>query len=99
VVEVSVAGSLRRWEETVDVIDLVASANNPAAVIESSCSFHLILSSQRRGPNECVAQFADGAQVSLTAVPPKEFAVTLFVKTGSQAHLEKVMETTRSERR
>jgi DNA polymerase (family 10) len=44
------------------------------------------------GPNECLAQFADGAVVSVTAVPPKEFAITLFVKTGSQAHIERVKE-------
>ena len=25
-------------------------------------------------------------------MPPKEFAITLFVKTGSQAHIEKVKE-------
>ena len=28
--------------------------------------------------------------VTLTAVPPKDFAITLFVKTGSQAHIEKI---------
>src|SRR5689334_9930392 len=31
-VDVSVAGSLRRWEETVSVIDIVASADDPAAL-------------------------------------------------------------------
>jgi DNA polymerase (family 10) len=92
VVEVSVAGSLRRWEETVDVIDIVASSDDPAALIEKFLQFPLVLSSQVENENTCVAQFADGAQVWLTAVPPKEFALTLFVKTGSQAHLEKVKE-------
>jgi DNA polymerase (family X) len=90
VVDVSVAGSLRRWEETIGVIDVVASVNDPAALIEKFRKFPLILSSEVDGPNTCVAQFADGAQVWLTAVPPKEFAITLFVKTGSQAHIEKV---------
>ena len=89
-VEVSVAGSLRRWEETVGVIDIVASAKDPAALIEKFLEFPLILSSHVEDENTCVAQFADGAQVWLTAVPPKEFAITLFVKTGSQAHIEKV---------
>ncbi|HEV8426965.1 MAG TPA: PHP domain-containing protein [Pyrinomonadaceae bacterium] len=92
VVEVSVAGSLRRWEETVDVVDLVASTNDPAELIERFLQFPLVLSSQIEDENTCVAEFADGAQVWLTAVPPKEFALTLFVKTGSQAHLEKVKE-------
>jgi len=92
VVEVSVAGALRRWVETVDVIDIVAGANDPQALIERFLQFPLILSSHIEDENTCVAQFADGAQVWLTAVPPKDFGLTLFVKTGSQAHLEKVKE-------
>ncbi|HEX7774109.1 MAG TPA: PHP domain-containing protein, partial [Pyrinomonadaceae bacterium] len=91
VIDVSVAGSLRRWEETVGVIDIVAAADDPAALIEKFLQFPLVLSSHIEDENTCVAQFADGAQVWLTAVPPKEFGVTLFVKTGSQAHIEKVM--------
>lgn len=90
--DVSIAGSLRRWEETVDAVDLVASAKDPAAVIEQFLRFPLILSSQTDGPDSCVAQFADGALVALTVVPPKEFAVTLLVKTGSEAHLKRLHE-------
>jgi DNA polymerase (family 10) len=90
VIDVSVAGSLRRWEETIGVIDIVASANDPAEVVEKFREFPLILSSQIDGPNECIAHFADGAQVWLTVVPPEEFGITLFVKTGSQGHIEKV---------
>jgi DNA polymerase (family 10) len=90
VVDVSVAGSLRRWEETIGVIDIVASANDPATVVAKFQEFPLVLSSQLDGPNACVAHFADGAQVWLTVVPPQEFGITLFVKTGSQAHIEKI---------
>jgi DNA polymerase (family 10) len=90
VVDVSVAGSLRRWEETIGVIDIVASAKDPEAVVEKFREFPLILSSQVDGPNACIAHFADGAQVWLTVVPPQEFGITLFVKTGSQSHIEKV---------
>ena len=92
VVDVSGAGSLRRWEETVGIVDLVASSKKPAQVVEQFLRFPLIMSSQTDGPNECVAQFADGAPVSLTVVTPKEFAVSLFVRTGSEAHVQKVME-------
>ena len=90
VVDVSVAGALRRWEETIGVIDIVASAKDPAAVVEKFQEFPLILSSQVEDPNACIANFADGAQVWLTVVPPQEFGITLFVKTGSQAHIEKI---------
>lgn len=91
-VEVSVAGSLRRWEETIEAIDLVAGSKNPAALIQKFLQFPLIVSSRVDGPNECVVQLADGAQISLTAVPPEEFAVSLFVRTGSEAHVQRVME-------
>jgi DNA polymerase (family 10) len=90
--EVSVAGSLRRWEETVDTVDLVASAKKPAAVIEQFLKFPLIVSSRVDSPTECVVQFADGAPVSLAVVPLKEFAVSLFARTGSEAHVGKVMQ-------
>jgi DNA polymerase (family 10) len=90
VVDVSVAGSLRRWEETIGVIDIVASAKDPAAIVEKFQAFPLVLSSQLDGENACVAHFADGAQVWLTVVPPQEFGITLFVKTGSQAHIERI---------
>src|SRR5215510_11518267 len=43
VVDVSVAGSLRRWEETVDVIDIVAGAKDPAVVVEKFQEFPLVL--------------------------------------------------------
>ncbi len=90
--EVSVAGSLRRWEETIGVIDIVAGSDDPAAVIKKFLEFPLILSSNTEDENTCVAHFADGAQVWLTVVPPNDFGITLFVKTGSQAHIEKVQQ-------
>ena len=92
VIEVSVAGALRRWVETVDVVDIVTSTDDPQGLIEKFLQSPLILSSYIEDENTCVAQFSDGAQVWLTAVPPKDFGLTLFVKTGSQAHLEKVKE-------
>lgn len=92
VAEVSVAGSLRRWEETIEIIDLVVAARKPAELIESFLKFPLIVSSRVDGPTECVVQLTDGAQVSLTVVPPPEFAVSLFVRTGAEAHVERVMQ-------
>jgi len=73
------------------------SAKDPPAVIEQFQRFPLILSSQMDGPNSCFAHFADGALVTVTVVPPKEFAVTLLVKTGSEAHLRRLHE--RAERK
>src|SRR5215217_3574782 len=39
VVDVSVAGSLRRWEETIGIVDLVVSSKKPAEVVEQFLRF------------------------------------------------------------
>ncbi len=89
-IDISFAGSLRRWKETVGTVEIVASSKKPGAVIDHFLTHPQILSSERPEPNNCTAQFIDGAVVSFTAVPPSDFAVTLFLKTGSEAHLAKL---------
>ena len=91
--DISFAGSLRRWKETVGTIEIVASSKNPAALLEHFLTYPNILSSERPEPNNCIAQLIDGAVVSFTAVVPAEFAVTLFLKTGSEAHLANLPQT------
>ena len=88
-VDISFAGSLRRWKETVGTIEIVASSKKPEALIEHFLRYPYIVSS-RVDENNCVAQFVDGARVSFTAVTPAEFAVTLFLKTGSEDHLARL---------
>jgi DNA polymerase (family 10) len=89
-VDVSFAGSLRRWKETVGTIEIVASSKKPQDLIEHFLRYPHIVSSRIDEENNCVAQFVDGATVSLTVVTPAEFTVTLFLRTGAQAHLEKL---------
>lgn len=88
VVDVSFAGSLRRWQETVGTVEIVASGRKPEALVEHFLRYPQIISSKLLEPHHCVAQFADNSRVSFTAVVPAQFAVTLFLRTGSQAHLE-----------
>ena len=89
-VDIGVAGSLRRWVETVDVIEIVASGKKPEALVEHFLSLPLILSSERNGDNSCIASLADSAVVSFTAVTPAEYPVVLFSRTGSETHVDKV---------
>ena len=88
--DISFAGSLRRSVETVGTIEIVASGKKPAALVEHFRRFPLIISAVDGEANNCVAQFADSAVVSFTAVTPAEFATSLFARTGSQAHVDKV---------
>ena len=88
-VDISFAGSLRRWKETVGTIEIVASGKKPEALLDHFLRYPYIVSSERDG-NTVAAQFVDNARVSFTAVTPAEFVVTLFLKTGSPAHLERL---------
>ncbi len=88
-VEISLAGSLRRWKETVGTIEIVASSKKPETLIEHFLRYPHIVSNTLN-ENNVVAQFVDGARVSFTAVTPPDFAVTLFLKTGSSSHLEQL---------
>src|SRR5690242_10093694 len=89
-IDITFAGSLRRWVETVGTIEIVASSKKPAALIEHFLRLPLIVSSEMVADNNCMAQLADSAVVSFTAVTPAEFATSLFARTGSEAHVNKV---------
>lgn len=90
IVEVSVAGSLRRKQETVGNIDIVASTKNPVALLKGFARFPMILSS-KVVDSTLTAELVDGATVNLTAVETSEFALTLFARTGSQSHVTKLL--------
>ncbi len=90
VVDVSVAGSLRRWKETIGHIEIVGSSKNPAAVLKQFLKFPMIISSQLNG-DSCDAELADGVAVKVTVVKPDDYAMMLFAKTGSEAHVEKLV--------
>ncbi len=88
-VDISFAGSLRRWKETVGTIEIVAGSKKPETLIEHFLRYpHIVSNTQNE--NNVVAQFVDNARVSFTAVMPAQFAVTLFLRTGSSSHLEQL---------
>jgi DNA polymerase (family 10) len=90
--EIAFAGSLRRWKETVGTIRLIARATKPANLIEHFLRFPLIVQVEEQTKTSCIVRLAEGARVSLVAVPPAEFALALLTETGSQAHLAKLQE-------
>lgn len=88
--ELRVAGSLRRWNETVGIIKFVASTNQPAALLQHFLRFPLIVQTEQQSENRATVVFADGSRVSLVAVQPNEFVATLFAETGSSSHVAKI---------
>lgn len=83
---VEVAGSVRRWAETCKDIDLIATADEPAALSEHLASHPLIAAAGTPGPNGVRAQTHNGVSVDLRIVPPAAFGNLLQHFTGSKAH-------------
>ncbi len=84
--QVEVAGSVRRWAETCKDIDLIATAEEPAALAEHLATHPLIAAAGKPGPNGVRAQTHNGVSVDLRIVPPAAFGNLLQHFTGSQAH-------------
>jgi DNA polymerase (family 10) len=83
---VEVAGSVRRWAETCKDIDLIATAEEPAALAEHLVASPLIAAAGKPGPNGVRAQTQNGISVDLRIVAPEAFGNLLQHFTGSQAH-------------
>ncbi len=83
---VEVAGSVRRWGETCKDIDLIATAEQPAALAEHLASHPLVASAGTPGANGVRAQTHNGISIDLRIVAPEAFGNLLQHFTGSQAH-------------
>lgn len=83
---VEVAGSVRRWTETCKDIDLIAAAEQPAALARHLAGHPLIAAAGKPGRNGVRAQTHNGVAVDLRIVAPEAFGNLLQHFTGSQAH-------------
>ncbi|HEV2727180.1 MAG TPA: DNA polymerase/3'-5' exonuclease PolX [Solirubrobacterales bacterium] len=84
--QVEVAGSVRRWAETCKDIDLIATAEEPAALAEHLAGHPLIAAAGNPTENGVHAQTHNGVSVDLRIVPPAKFGNLLQHFTGSKAH-------------
>jgi len=83
---VEIAGSARRFRETVADLDLVVASRDPAAVAERFVAFPQAAGVLARGDTKTTLRLASGLQVDLRIVPPEDFATLLHHLTGSKAH-------------
>lgn len=95
--EISFAGSLRRWKETVGTIRIVANTRRPAKLVEQFRRFPLVIEVIEQMEEASTVRLADGARVSLVAARPPEFALALLTETGSPAHLDKLQQIANGE--
>jgi len=81
-----IAGSLRRRRETIGDLDIVASAEDPAAALQVFIQSPKILKVLSSGESKASVILPTGIRAQLWIYPIREFGSALQYTTGSQAH-------------
>lgn len=84
--QISVAGSLRRMEETIGDIDILASGKNPAKIIEFFTNLPDIKKILAKGNTKASVILKEGRQTDLRVVKPNCWGAALQYFTGSKDH-------------
>lgn len=95
-IDVDIAGSVRRWKETIGTVRLTASSEKPANLIRHFLEFPPAASVIHRSLTSARIQLIDGAEVLLTVSAPSNYARLLLNETGSASHLEKLRKIEKS---
>lgn len=83
---IEIAGSLRRARETVKDIDLLATATDPARVIEAFVALPSVLDVVGAGGTKAAVHHREGIQIDLRVVDPDAVGAALQYFTGSKDH-------------
>ena len=84
--KISPVGSLRRWNETVGDIDIMATAQEPAQVMDALTALPAVRQVLGHGPKKSSVVVEPGLQVDLRVVEDDSYGAMLQYFTGSQQH-------------
>jgi len=84
--QVSIAGSARRYRETVRDLDLIATASDAQALLDAFCSSPWVVEVAARGGTKATVVAQDGLRFDLRVVPPESYGNLLQHFTGSKDH-------------
>ena len=85
-VRVSIAGSARRYRETVRDLDLIATATDAQALIDAFCELPWVVEVAAKGGTKATVISQDGLRFDLRVVPPEAYGNLLQHFTGSKDH-------------
>ncbi|TME83346.1 MAG: DNA polymerase/3'-5' exonuclease PolX [Chloroflexi bacterium] len=80
------AGSLRRWQETIGDLDLLAETDDPDALIERFVGLAAVDRVLNRGSYKAAIKLLRGPQVDLMVMPPGEAGTYEIHFTGNKDH-------------
>lgn len=84
--EIALAGSLRRWKDTVKDIDILVTSAQPKIVMHTFVRLPQVRDIIARGPTKSSVVIREGIQVDLRVVEKESFGAALAYFTGSKAH-------------
>ncbi|MBI5741242.1 MAG: DNA polymerase/3'-5' exonuclease PolX [Nitrospirae bacterium] len=84
--KLSIAGSLRRWKDTVKDIDILATSKDPHKVMDVFVHLPQIKETLMKGPTKSSVITREGIQVDLRVVEEESFGAALAYFTGSKEH-------------
>lgn len=87
-----VAGSTRRWKDTVGDLDLVAAAEDPQTLLKALATHPRVKEVLEEQSNRIRVYTWWGLSVDLQVVKPTEFIATWHRSSGSKAHYSKLQE-------
>lgn len=83
---IELAGSVRRFRETVGDLDLVAAAAEPEAVVAAFVALKGVARIESRGPTRCRVILTNGFAADLWVLPVQHWGALLFHVTGDKYH-------------
>jgi DNA polymerase (family 10) len=90
---IDLAGSARRWKETVSMIRITASVSkNPGDAVKQFLTFPAIIEVESRQRTDALVKLIEGVRVSFSAATQEQYWNLLHHHTGSQAYRIRIEE-------
>ncbi|MGQ9687356.1 MAG: DNA polymerase/3'-5' exonuclease PolX [Desulfobaccales bacterium] len=82
----NVAGSVRRWKETIGDVDFLVISTDPARVMEWFVSLPGVVKVWGQGATKSSVRLKEGFDMDIRVIPPESYGAALQYFTGSKDH-------------